>query len=100
MSDYKQNPDYIRSRRRGLLFGWLSLLSFPLYILGLIVFMAALSLIKVDFHYGLVYLMLGSWVAIGLAIFWFVRSQKYRKAALAIRYPDTYKVKLPKQFRE
>lgn len=100
MSDYKQNPDYIRARKRGLLFGWLCLFSFPLFIASAILFWAALSLFKIDFHYIIPYLLQGQWVAIGLAIFWFVRSQKYRKAALAIRYPDTYKVKLPKQFSE
>ena len=98
MTDFKQNDEYVTSRKRGFLFGWLALLSFPMFVGSFILFMTVLSLVKVDFHYGLIYLMLGPWVAIGLAIYWLLKSQRYRKAALAIRFPDTYKVKLPKQF--
>ena len=99
MTDFKQNDEYVTSRKRGLLFGWLALLSFPMFVGSFILFMAILDLLKVDLHYGILYLGYGPLVAIGLAIYWLVKSQRYRKAALAIRFPDTYKVKLPKQFR-
>jgi hypothetical protein len=93
-TDHKTNPEYIKARRRGILFGLLALFSFW------IIFAITILLAFVIGKNALSFLILSPLLGIGFAIYWLVKATKYRRAALAIRYPGSYAAKLPKQFSE
>ena len=94
MSDYKTNPEYIKARRRGIVFGLLALFSFW------IIFAIFILLIFVIGKNALAFLLLSPLPGIGLAIYLLFKATRYRRQALEIRYPGSYATKLPKQFSE
>jgi len=81
----KQNPDYVKSRRAGIVYGFISLLSFWIYA----EVTALLGYLLPNLGSNSRYVVLGGApIAITRAILTFKRAMRERQKALRIRYPE------------